>query len=209
MVQWLRLGAPNAGGPGSVLGQGTRSHMLQLSSHAMTKDPTCHNEDPVQSHRYIFCCCLKKCVIIIGCTSQWHRWYMETRGSMRPFRDMFWDYVALSVPKELSSQALQTCACLNCLDVQPCDMGFLGTPREECMTQWVTKQCFVVTTASCQVSCRLPWPNRSGSPMLRTRRKFAGTPRSPSNLLQKNDFRWQCKDSGQIQNALESIQKLN
>ena len=34
MVQWLRLHAPNAGGPGSVPGQGTRSHM-----HAATKSP--------------------------------------------------------------------------------------------------------------------------------------------------------------------------
>ena len=30
MVQWLRLRAPNAGGQGSVPGQGTKSHMLQL-----------------------------------------------------------------------------------------------------------------------------------------------------------------------------------
>ena len=30
MVQWLRLRAPNAGGPGSLPGQGTRSHMTQL-----------------------------------------------------------------------------------------------------------------------------------------------------------------------------------
>ena len=29
-VQWLRLHAPNAGVPGSIPGQGTRSHMLQL-----------------------------------------------------------------------------------------------------------------------------------------------------------------------------------
>ena len=29
MVQWLRLHAPNAGGPGSTSGQGTRSHMCQ------------------------------------------------------------------------------------------------------------------------------------------------------------------------------------
>ena len=29
MVQWLRLQAPNAGGLGSIPGQGTRSHMLQ------------------------------------------------------------------------------------------------------------------------------------------------------------------------------------
>ena len=30
VVQWLRLYCPNAGGPGSILGQGTGSHMLQL-----------------------------------------------------------------------------------------------------------------------------------------------------------------------------------
>ncbi|TEA33101.1 hypothetical protein DBR06_SOUSAS18610013, partial [Sousa chinensis] len=30
VVQWLRLHTPNAGGPGSISGQGTRSHMLQL-----------------------------------------------------------------------------------------------------------------------------------------------------------------------------------
>ena len=30
VVQWLRLCAPNAGGPGSIPNQGTRSHMLQL-----------------------------------------------------------------------------------------------------------------------------------------------------------------------------------
>ena len=30
VVQWLRLRAPNAGGPGSIPGQGTRSHMPQL-----------------------------------------------------------------------------------------------------------------------------------------------------------------------------------
>ena len=27
VVQWVRLHAPNAGGPGSIPGQGTRSHM--------------------------------------------------------------------------------------------------------------------------------------------------------------------------------------
>ena len=37
VVQWLRLCEPNAGGPGSIPGQGTRSHML----HA-TKEPSCH-----------------------------------------------------------------------------------------------------------------------------------------------------------------------
>ncbi|TEA39938.1 hypothetical protein DBR06_SOUSAS10310031, partial [Sousa chinensis] len=30
VVQCLRLHAPNAGGPGSIPGQGTRSHMPQL-----------------------------------------------------------------------------------------------------------------------------------------------------------------------------------
>ncbi|TEA31306.1 hypothetical protein DBR06_SOUSAS710061, partial [Sousa chinensis] len=33
VVQWLRLHAPNAGGPGSIPGQGTRCHMPQLRSH--------------------------------------------------------------------------------------------------------------------------------------------------------------------------------
>ena len=37
VVQWLRLRAPNAGGLGSIPGQGTRSHMLQL------KDSACCN----------------------------------------------------------------------------------------------------------------------------------------------------------------------
>ena len=31
VVQWLRLGAPSAGGLRSIPGQGTRSHMLKLS----------------------------------------------------------------------------------------------------------------------------------------------------------------------------------
>ena len=38
VVQWLGLHAPNAGGPGSIPGQGTRSHM-----RAATKEPTCRN----------------------------------------------------------------------------------------------------------------------------------------------------------------------
>ena len=36
MVQWLRLYPPSAGAPGSIPGQGTRSHMPQL------KEPTFH-----------------------------------------------------------------------------------------------------------------------------------------------------------------------
>ena len=33
VVQWLRLQGPNAGGPGPIPGQGTRSHMSQLRVH--------------------------------------------------------------------------------------------------------------------------------------------------------------------------------
>ena len=41
VVQWLRLYIPNAGGPGSIPGQGTRSHMHAAikNSHATTKEP--------------------------------------------------------------------------------------------------------------------------------------------------------------------------
>ena len=44
-VQWLRLCAPNAGGLVSIHAQGTRSHILQLSSHTLTKDSSCHKGD--------------------------------------------------------------------------------------------------------------------------------------------------------------------
>ena len=44
VVQWQGLCTPNAGGLGSISGQGTRSHMLQLKiPHIVAKDPTCHN----------------------------------------------------------------------------------------------------------------------------------------------------------------------
>jgi len=36
VVQWRRLHVPNAGGLGSILGQGTKSHMLQLRLGAAT-----------------------------------------------------------------------------------------------------------------------------------------------------------------------------
>ena len=41
VVEWVRLCAPNAGGPGSIPGQGTRS-----CRHAAPKS-TCHNQDPM------------------------------------------------------------------------------------------------------------------------------------------------------------------
>ena len=38
VVQWLKLHAPDAGGPGSIPGQGSRSHLLQLKiPHLATK----------------------------------------------------------------------------------------------------------------------------------------------------------------------------
>ncbi|TEA31938.1 hypothetical protein DBR06_SOUSAS8310193, partial [Sousa chinensis] len=45
VVQWVGLCAPNAGGPGSIPGQGTRSHMhaTTRSPHAATKKSTCRN----------------------------------------------------------------------------------------------------------------------------------------------------------------------
>ena len=45
LAQGIRLCAPNAGGPGSIPGQGTRSHMCAAtkSSHATTKEPACCN----------------------------------------------------------------------------------------------------------------------------------------------------------------------
>ncbi|TEA28249.1 hypothetical protein DBR06_SOUSAS3310030 [Sousa chinensis] len=41
VVQWLRLHAPNAGGLGSIPGQGTRSHMHAMTNitYATAKEP--------------------------------------------------------------------------------------------------------------------------------------------------------------------------
>ena len=45
VAQWLRLHTPSAGGPGSIPGQGTGSHMhaTTKSSHATTKEPSSRN----------------------------------------------------------------------------------------------------------------------------------------------------------------------
>ena len=53
MVQWLKLHAPNAGGPGSIPGRGTRSHILQLrvpvpqlkNLHADIKEPAYEKQE--------------------------------------------------------------------------------------------------------------------------------------------------------------------
>ena len=47
MVQWLGLHASNAGGLGSISGQGTRSRMLQLRPRV----PVCHSYGPDQPHK--------------------------------------------------------------------------------------------------------------------------------------------------------------
>ena len=59
VVQQLRLCAPNAGGPGLIPGQGTRSHMLQLRPRMpqlrpcmpQLKDPALRSEDSARSNR--------------------------------------------------------------------------------------------------------------------------------------------------------------
>ena len=45
VAQLLRLCTPNAGGPGSIPGPGTRSHTRAAtnSSHPTTKEPVSHN----------------------------------------------------------------------------------------------------------------------------------------------------------------------
>ena len=45
VVQWIGLRTLNAGGPGSIPGQGTRSHMHAAaeSLHVKTKKPMCRN----------------------------------------------------------------------------------------------------------------------------------------------------------------------
>ena len=50
VVQWVSLCAPNAGDPGLILGQGTRSctHAATKKSASCKEDPACHNEDLVQ-----------------------------------------------------------------------------------------------------------------------------------------------------------------
>ena len=56
VVQWLRLCAPNAGVPGLILGQGTRSDVPATKSlHASTQDPTCRNQDLVQANKRVLC----------------------------------------------------------------------------------------------------------------------------------------------------------
>ena len=61
VVLRLKRHVPNAGGPGLIPGQGTKSHLLQLRVHmprlkilhAVMKmeDSKCGNEDPVQPNK--------------------------------------------------------------------------------------------------------------------------------------------------------------
>ena len=44
-------GAPKAGGPGLLPGQGTRRHVLQLKRSHKDRRPTCNNRDPAQLNK--------------------------------------------------------------------------------------------------------------------------------------------------------------
>ena len=62
MVQWLRFHAPNAGGPGLISDQGTRSHMPQL--------------------RVCVCVCVCACVCVCVCVFS----YSVVSDSLRLYR---------------------------------------------------------------------------------------------------------------------------
>ena len=51
VVQWLKLRAPNAGGPGLIPGQGTRSHATTKDPARGNEDPSCCNSEPVQPNK--------------------------------------------------------------------------------------------------------------------------------------------------------------
>ena len=50
-VQWLRLCTPSAVGPGSIPAHRIRSHIPQLSSQAVTKDPASLNENSTEPNK--------------------------------------------------------------------------------------------------------------------------------------------------------------
>ena len=52
MVQWLRLCAPNAGGQGSIPGQGTRSHVSQLKILHATVETQCSQINQLKAHTH-------------------------------------------------------------------------------------------------------------------------------------------------------------
>ena len=82
-VRWLRLRAPNAGGPASIPGQGTRFHMPQLkilSAAMKTEDPGCSNSDPAQPNK------LKECFF------KWGE-ILENVGSQLPPPTEYWTQV--------------------------------------------------------------------------------------------------------------------
>ena len=49
VIQWLRLHTPNAGDPGSIPGQETGSHMLQLRVHMPQVKTPCDTTKPQHS----------------------------------------------------------------------------------------------------------------------------------------------------------------
>ena len=59
MFQWVKLHAPNAGGPSSIPGQELHSacmHATTKSSHAATKSPHAATKDPTGLNKDPACC---------------------------------------------------------------------------------------------------------------------------------------------------------
>ena len=81
MVQWLRLHASNAGGLGSISGQGTRSHMLQLRLRTVK-----------EIYIYIFFFFLKSCQRCnkpgLGLASSGNQKYLELWSLRRENQDV-------------------------------------------------------------------------------------------------------------------------
>ena len=85
VAHWLRLHPPNAGGPGSIPGQGTRSHMLQLKIwHAAMKieDPKCYNYDSAEPNKYCFMKRMNEWMMWSLCISLINFILCEARGFM-------------------------------------------------------------------------------------------------------------------------------
>ena len=83
VVKWLSLHAPNAGGLGSIPGQGTRSHMPQ------TQDAT-QSKIFILSHRYLFIISLNQIltvvlkIFVMACMMQLKRFCMAQERSSVP-----------------------------------------------------------------------------------------------------------------------------
>ena len=87
MVQWVRLRAPNAGGPASIPGQGTRSrmHAATKSLHAATKSLRAQLRDltlqlrpsTIKINKFF----LKKTILGTSLVVQWLRIRLPMQGT--------------------------------------------------------------------------------------------------------------------------------